>query len=129
MLQLAKEAVGLRHGRLADAELRQRIAQLKMDQSAMGLTARRVGEEMRQGKPGGAGAILKYVGTELNKQRYEVLMSILGTQGLGWEGSEYNVRDLATTRAWLRSKANTIEGGTSEIQLNIIAKRGLGMPD
>ncbi len=129
MLELAKEVVGLQHGTLADPELRLRIAQLKMDQSAMALSARRVGEEKREGTVGGTGAILKYVGTELNKKRYEVLMSILGTQGLGWDGSEYKPRDLATTRAWLRSKANSIEGSTSEIQLNIIAKRVLGMPD
>jgi alkylation response protein AidB-like acyl-CoA dehydrogenase len=57
------------------------------------------------------------------------MMEMLGSQGLGWQGDAFNDRELATTREWLRSKANSIEGGTSEIQLNVIAKRVLGLPD
>jgi len=45
---------------------------------------------------------------------------------LGWEGEVFDEGRVA--RSWLRSKANSIEGGTSEIQLNIIAKRVLGLP-
>ena len=52
-----------------------------------------------------------------------------GTGGLGWEGEAFDEADLRATRDWLRSKANSIEGGTSEVQLNIIAKRVLGLPD
>ena len=54
---------------------------------------------------------------------------MLGVQALGWSGDGFADRELATTREWLRSRANSIEGGTSEIQLNIIAKRILGLPD
>jgi alkylation response protein AidB-like acyl-CoA dehydrogenase len=57
------------------------------------------------------------------------MMDILGEQGLGWEGAGFQDRELKVTRDWLRSKGNTIEGGTSEVQLNIIAKRVLGLPD
>ena len=52
-----------------------------------------------------------------------------GCAGLGWEGEEFDDLDLVLCRSWLRSKGNSIEGGTSEVQLNIIAKRVLGLPD
>ena len=73
--------------------------------------------------------MFKYYGTEQNKGKYELLLNILGTQSLGWRGEEFKNDELSTTRAWLRSKANSIEGGTSEVQLNILAKRVLGLPD
>ncbi|GAB7550225.1 hypothetical protein CS8_099390 [Cupriavidus sp. 8B] len=71
-------------------------------------------------------SVLKYYGSELNKRRYELLMSIGGSEALEWESERSN--DGATARGWLRSKANSIEGGTSEVQLNIVAKRLLGLP-
>jgi alkylation response protein AidB-like acyl-CoA dehydrogenase len=73
--------------------------------------------------------MFKYYGTEQNKGKYELLLSILGTQSLGWGGDTFNDDELNTTRAWLRSKANSIEGGTSEVQLNILAKRVLALPE
>jgi alkylation response protein AidB-like acyl-CoA dehydrogenase len=56
-------------------------------------------------------------------------MSIAGPQAVGWEGGGFDEEELAATRAWLRSRGNSIEGCTSEIQLNIIAKRVLGLPE
>jgi alkylation response protein AidB-like acyl-CoA dehydrogenase len=56
-------------------------------------------------------------------------MALAGAAGLGWEGDAFDDEDLAYTREWLRSRANTIEGGSSEIQLNIIAKQVLGLPE
>ena len=56
-------------------------------------------------------------------------MRIAGPQGLGWEGPGFDDDELALTRQWLRARGNSIEGGTSEVQLNIIAKRVLGLPD
>jgi len=73
--------------------------------------------------------MFKLYGTEQNKNRYELMLRITGTDSLGWEGSEFSDADLGTTREWLRSKANSIEGGTTEVQYNIIAKRVLGLPD
>ena len=73
--------------------------------------------------------MFKLYGTEQNKKRYELLMKSMGSQMLGWEGGGFSAEELDTTRAWLRTKANSIEGGTSEVQLNIIAKRVLGLPD
>ena len=65
----------------------------------------------------------------MNKRRYELLLCSLGSQALGWEGEGFANDEIAVTREWLRSKANSIEGGTSEVQLNVIAKRVLGLPD
>jgi alkylation response protein AidB-like acyl-CoA dehydrogenase len=78
--------------------------------------------------------MLKNYGCELNKRRYELLLQAAGTQVLGWEsltedGSDFAAEELAGAREWLRSKGNSIEGGTYEIQLNVIAKRVLGLPD
>jgi alkylation response protein AidB-like acyl-CoA dehydrogenase len=57
------------------------------------------------------------------------MVRIAGPQGLGWEGAGFEPEELDHTRQWLRSRGNSIEGGTSEIQLNIIAKHVLGLPD
>ena len=57
------------------------------------------------------------------------MMRAIGSQGFGWEGEGFDGDELRITREWLRSKANSIEGGTSEVQLNVIAKRVLGLPD
>ena len=73
--------------------------------------------------------MFKIYGTELNQRRQELLLSIAGPQALGWEGPGFEEAELSLTRDWLRSRGNTIEGGTSEVQLNIIAKRVLGLPD
>ena len=68
-------------------------------------------------------------GTEHNKLRYELLLEAMGSKALGWQGEGFSPEELAITRDWLRTKANSIEGGTSEVQLNVISKRVLGLPD
>jgi alkylation response protein AidB-like acyl-CoA dehydrogenase len=80
-------------------------------------------------KPGPETSMFKYYATELNQRRHELMVRIAGPQGLGWEGEGFDPEDVTLTRAWLRSRGNTIEGGTSEVQLNVIAKRVLGLPD
>ncbi len=114
-------------GKLEDPILRGDVARLTIDGLAFDATMRRVKEEADHGEGVGARAsMLKYVGTELNKRKNELNMSALGSDGLLWEGE--NETDGDPARSWLRSRANSIEGGTSEVQLNIVAKRVLGMP-
>ena len=57
------------------------------------------------------------------------MMQIAGPQALGWDGPGFEDDEIRIARDWLRSRGNSIEGGTSEVQLNIIAKRVLGLPD
>ena len=115
--------------RLSDPVLRDDIARFRIDSEAFALTSQRAAEEAKQGGPNATSSMLKYYGCELNKRRYELLLRALGSQSLGWEGEGFSGDELQVTREWLRSKANSIEGGTAEIQLNIIAKRVLGLPD
>jgi acyl-CoA dehydrogenase len=115
-------------GRLANSVLRQNIAQWELDTLVFGATMHRVGDEAKAGQGlGAASSIFKYYGTELNKRRNELNLAVSGEAALGWEGDVYQGGDLS--RDWLRSKGNSIEGGTSEVQLNIISKRVLGLPD
>ena len=101
-----------------------------MNDRAFQLTLGRSIEEAKAGRAdGNLNSMFKYYGTEQNKRKYEVLLETMGTHAIGWDGAGFSERELNTTRQWLRSKANSIEGGTSEVQLNVIAKRVLGLPD
>jgi len=115
--------------KIADYALRRKVAMHDLNSRAFGLTMQRVGEETKVGAPSPAAAMGKYYGTEHNKLRYELMLEAMGTQGIGWEGEGFSVEELQITRDWLRTKANSIEGGTSEVQLNVISKRVLGLPD
>ena len=126
----AKDYCGERDGRIADAAIRARVLAQHMADAAYQLTIRRSFEEATGGQaPSFLSSLFKLVGTENNMRRNDLMMAILGGQGLGWAGQGFNRGERAATRAWLRSKANAIEGGSSEIQRNIIAKRVLGLPD
>lgn len=113
-------ALGVQDGRLNDELLRAEVAEWELDFMCHQLTTERVKDEAATFGVGNTSAMLKYFGTELNKRRYELLIALQGSSALDW--SEQSV-----SRVWLRSKGNSIEGGTSEIQLNIIAKRILGL--
>jgi alkylation response protein AidB-like acyl-CoA dehydrogenase len=113
-----------------DATLRDRLAQFSMDELCFALTVQRASDSAASGqRPGPETSIFKLYGTELNQRRQELAVSIRGPQALGWEGDGFSAEDLQQTRDWLRSRGNTIEGGTSEIQLNVIAKQVLGLPE
>jgi alkylation response protein AidB-like acyl-CoA dehydrogenase len=116
-------------GPLKEAHLRAQLAQVEMDFLCNKLTLQRSQEAIAAGiGPGPETSMFKLYGTELNKRRKELKILLLGYQGLGWEAPGYEPRELQITREWLRSRANSIEGGSSEVQLNIIAKRVLGLP-
>ena len=130
LVELARRYVGEANGRVADPVIRDRIAQVEMDQACLDLTLARARDGAKAGhRPGPESSIFKLYGTELNQRRRSLMVEILGPQALGWEGPGFEDDELRVTRDWLRSRGNSIEGGTSEIQLNIIAKRVLGLPD
>jgi alkylation response protein AidB-like acyl-CoA dehydrogenase len=129
MLSIAKEYVGEADGKISDAVARQKVADFEIKNEAFALTMQRSAEEAQTGgSPGAVSSIFKLYGTELNKKRYELMVELMGSQGLGWEGESFKDMETSITRSWLRSKGNSIEGGTSEIQKNIIAQRVLGLP-
>jgi alkylation response protein AidB-like acyl-CoA dehydrogenase len=126
--QLAADTLGADgQGRLDDPILRGQIARFEIDEAALAALAERIVDLAKagQGHPAFSSA-MKYYGTELNKRRHEILMSAGGIDALEWEGERS--RGGARPRAWLRTKANSIEGGTSEVMLGIVAKRILDLP-
>jgi len=129
--QIAKRYVGADEtGRLTDSDLRGRITQNKMFQHAFGLTVRRVEAESRASKgPSAATSIIKYAAATMAQERSELMVEAMGHQGVGWEGEGFTPGEVTATQGWLRSKGNSIEGGTSEINLNVVSKRVLGLPD
>ncbi|MGR3454874.1 acyl-CoA dehydrogenase family protein [Pseudooceanicola sp.] len=113
----------LDEGVMDDPVIRAEAMELEVDSLAMGMTLERYGDMAKAGGVGNASAMLKYYGTELNKRRYELLMSAGGAYATEWDGPFGS-----TAPEWLRTKANSIEGGTSEVMLDIIAKRVLELP-
>ncbi len=119
----------------SDIALRQRAMAAEMDEIAYNLTVQRMGEEARAGKNVfGTMSIMKLVHTEQEKQKFELLLDAMGYRALGnlslaGEGCEYSAQELKLTKAWLNGFTQTIAGGSSEVQLNVIAKRVLELPE
>ena len=128
--ELAKEYLGERDGRVSDATLRDAIAKHAIDTRAYQLTQQRTVQETQSAQtPGPQTSIFKLYGANLAKERTELQMSFMGTRGLGWEGDGFGEREIDRTRNWLSTKARSIAVGSNEVQMNIIAKRVLGLPD
>ncbi|MBV7377830.1 acyl-CoA dehydrogenase family protein [Maritimibacter dapengensis] len=108
----------------SDPVILSRAMKLEVDSIAMALTLDRYKDLAKQGGVGNASAMLKYYGTELNKDRFELLMSAGGSEALKWESDAHGT----LAPEWLRTKANSIEGGTSEVMLEILSKRVLELP-
>lgn len=114
-------------GELEEPVLRAEIAKFDVDALAFRAMGERFMDMWKTGRAHPASSsMMKYAGTELNKRRHELIMAGSGAMALEWESEESQVG--ARPRAWLRTKANSIEGGTSEIMLNVIAKRILELP-
>jgi alkylation response protein AidB-like acyl-CoA dehydrogenase len=114
-------------GELDDPILRAEMAAFDTDVFAYRAMGERFMDMWKTGRAHPASSnMMKYVGTELNKRRHELVMAGGGSDALEWDSAES--KGGARARGWLRTKANSIEGGTSEVMLNVIAKRILDLP-
>jgi len=130
LIDIAQRYVGFEDGALADRDLRARIVQHKMAERAYALTSQRAQEEAKAGgNVSHIASMFKVAGAALNQERCELMVEAAGNRAFGWGGEDYTSEELAVTRGWLRSKGNSIEGGTTEINLNVVAKRVLGLRD
>ena len=120
-------AAMLRHAGELDPMLRAELAMFDVDALAYSAMGEKFLDEIKVGKAHPAQPnTMKYAGTELNKRRHELMMSAGGSRSLEWDSEE--TRGGKPSRGWLRTKANSIEGGTSEVMLNVISKRILDLP-
>jgi alkylation response protein AidB-like acyl-CoA dehydrogenase len=131
LADLARDYVGVDEaGRLADADLRSRLVDHMMSARAHKLTLARVFAESRgNAKVSAAASILKNAASTVAQTRAELVVEVMGHQGLGWEGDGFSSEELESVRGWLTGKAMSIYGGSFEIQNNIIAKNILGLPE
>jgi alkylation response protein AidB-like acyl-CoA dehydrogenase len=131
VVSLAKRYIGLDDkGRIADADLRTRIAKHLIDARAHSLTLQRAAEEAKGNiNPSATTSVMKNSGTWIGQEKAELTLEIMGSQGLGWEGEGFADDELQAVRTWLSGKATTIFGGSQEIQSNIVSKRILGLPE
>jgi len=130
LLQVARDAVEQHEGVIADTSMRNEIAQTQMDTMCYEATLQRTMEAAKAGQGmGPEGSMFKLYLSELNQRKADLRQRINGADSLIWDGEDFNQEDKEITREWLYGKASTILGGTSEIQLNIISKRVLGLPD
>jgi len=128
--QIAKQYLGETGGKVSDADAREKITQQVMLEKSMQLTVQRVSAETKSGRaPGATTSIFKLVGSTIAKESSALKSELRGLAGVGWEGDTFSEDELDATRGWLRDRAVTIYGGTNEVQMNIIAKRVLGLPD
>ena len=118
------------NGRLADPDLRGRLANYLMDASAHSLTIARITAEAKGNiNVSAAASILKNSATQVAQTKAELTVELMGTQGLGWEGNDFTQQELGHVREWLSGKAMSIYGGSFEVQNNIISKNILGLPE
>ncbi len=122
-----KQALGATVGPVDDPLLRAEIAAFDVDSLAFSAMSERFIDQLKAGTSHPAfPSAMKYAGTELNKRRHELIMAAGGSNALEWDSARANHGK--APRDWLRTKANSIEGGTSEVQLGIVAKHILRLP-
>jgi alkylation response protein AidB-like acyl-CoA dehydrogenase len=112
-----------------DPLVRQRIAQLYVESEVLRLTSYRgLTQIMKRGIPGPEGSLGKWHWADINQALTELAMEIEGPYCQLARGSEYAIEDAHWQYHFLRARANSIEGGTTEILKNIVAERVLGLP-
>ena len=115
----------------ADSATRDRLMRLWVAAETARLTNLRAAQMRSQGTPGPEGSTAKLVYAELNKRIYELVVELMGPDGMLYDTyamvrpDEFTVHP--RTKAFLRARANSIEGGTSEIMRNILGERVLGL--
>ena len=130
MIGIAKDYTGTEGAKIAYHGVREKVLSHAMLERAFKLTAQRASQENRAGgTPGAATSIFKLVGANLERDAKELKVELMGSKGIGWEGDGFLNDELNSTRMWLNSRAVTIYGGTNEVQMNIISKRVLGLPE
>ncbi|MFT4520830.1 MAG: alkylation response protein AidB-like acyl-CoA dehydrogenase [Halioglobus sp.] len=130
--EVAKRYLGSNaDGTLADSDMRSRLADHLMDTAAHELTVARIMTDARGGnvEVSATASILKNSATDAAQNHSELLLEIMGNQGLGWEPGDYSEKEARTVREWLGGKAMSIYGGSHEVQKNIISKNILGLPE
>ena len=109
---------------------RDRVLAIELHRAAYRLTQRRAREEQKSmATPTFATSAFKHLSSQLESRSLDETVSLMGTQGLGWAEDGFTKDELAAMRKMLLSKGFLIAGGSSEVQLNVIAKRVLGLPD
>jgi alkylation response protein AidB-like acyl-CoA dehydrogenase len=129
LVEMARKRV--RNGRPAteDRVMRQQLAQAYIDLEGLRYVSYRTFSQiLKGGTPGPEGSISKVVWSELNQRMNELAMALQGPDSQLMRESPYAIEEGRWQFTFLRSRANTIEAGTSEIQRNIIAQRVLGLP-
>lgn len=115
-------------GRIDSPDLRARMVRNAMRHEAYLATVRRIAQEAKNGGPSNGVSTLKNLWSGIIQERSELLVEMMGANGLGWAGEPYNDAEREATHAWLHSKAFSIYGGSYEVQNNITAKHTLGLP-
>ena len=122
-----RQALGASVGAIEDPLLRAEIAEFDVDSLAFAAMSEKFIDQLKAGEAHPASpSMMKYAGTELNKRRHELAMAVGGSDALEWDGDRSHGGK--APREWLRTKGNSIEGGTSEVQLGIVAKHILRLP-
>ena len=121
--------IGMENGRLADNAVRKELLNFDMNTAAQRLTQKRAVEESRARAPGFTSSAVKLTNALNIKAGDELVVSAMGSNALRWDPETADAEELKTTKTWLYQKSLTIAGGTQEVQMNIIAKRVLGLPD
>lgn len=125
-----RQYVGFKDGKIADRALRDRLIQNDMNTRVQKITQQRAIAESQSRAPGFASSVVKLTNALNIQDGDELLMEAMGSQGFRWdEEGGATEEELAAQKRWLYQKSLTIAGGTKEVQLNIIAKRVLGLPD
>ncbi|MCS5584190.1 MAG: acyl-CoA dehydrogenase family protein [Pseudomonadales bacterium] len=128
--ELVAHYAGKADGRIADASIRTWLTRHDMNTHAQQITQRRAIAELQSRAPGFTSSAVKLTNALNIQDGDELLMTAMGNSAYHWDtDSGASEKEVAAVKKWLYQKSLTIAGGTKEVQLNIIAKRVLGLPD